>query len=128
MNKTELEKKLERGEQWGFRMKLNTPECLGWILISKQKPYAAYPRDAFTHEELYQHHVKGAARVKETPYHVLIIEILREAHESEKYEDEEDYRRRDNYYFSTLDDVEKLVEELGYKLEDIKWRAELDAP
>ena len=40
MNLDELEKHLDKGEQWGVRKATDSPDYLGWILIRKKK--AAY--------------------------------------------------------------------------------------
>lgn len=128
MKRRELETKLEAGQQWGFKKATDDPNYLGWILISKRKISAPEPKESYYFEESYFMHLREFERLSKTPYHIMVKELRRDVHESGAYEDGSDYRQLDNYYFSTLDEAERFIEELGYSFENIKWRAELDAP
>jgi hypothetical protein len=124
----ELEKCLERGEQWGFRKETDSPDYLGWILITKRKPPFVWKKEAYDNEELY-FKVKGESeRLAKAPYHVRVIELRRDVHESDAYEENDDYRLNDNRYFASLAEVEEFIKTFGYDFDSIKWRGELDAP
>ena len=128
MNLDELEKHLDKGEQWGVRKATDSTDYLGWMLIAKRKPPTVWPRNTYSDPSLYSRLTDLARDISEKPYHVRVIELRRDVHESDKYERAEDYRQNDNYYFETLNEVEKLFEQLGSGLNDIKFRGELDAP
>lgn len=129
MNKTELDKRLNNGEQWGFIKETDSDEYLGWILIHKfQKILFPPKKEDYSDEELYEAYLETYRQRTETPYHVLIKELRRDVHESGKYETGDDVRQKDNYYFSTIDELENFIKELGYSFDDIKHRSEIDAP
>ncbi|MBD2300627.1 hypothetical protein [Nostoc sp. FACHB-190] len=129
MDKIELNKKLNNGEQWGFKKDTNDPEYLGWILINKLPKLSFTPKkEDYLEEYLYLIKVREAEKREKTPYHVIIKELRRDVHESGKYETGDDIRQKDNYYFSCIDDVEKFMHELGYSFDNIKHRVEIDAP
>jgi len=126
MRREDLERYLERGDCLGFEKRTNSDEYLGWILLDKQKPLDRYlsllkpdEQPEFRAEQEF---------IRQHPYHVLVIELRRDVHESGVYESNEDYRLRENYNFSTLDEVESFVNGHGHKLEEIKWLREIDAP
>lgn len=128
MNKNELNKRLNNGEQWGFIKETDNYDYLGWILINKEQPIIIYEKKAYSSGEQYIRLVKKEEARRKNPYHIRIVELLRDVHEKGVYETQEDYRQNDNHYFSTLDEVEKYIVELGYTFEDIKGRREIDAP
>ncbi|MEM8642207.1 MAG: hypothetical protein AAGG51_25845 [Cyanobacteria bacterium P01_G01_bin.54] len=82
MNFEDLEKKLDRGEQWGFRKVVDHPEYLGWILLSKEQPPIVFPKETYEIEKVYDSLVELAEKLKKTPYHVRVCELRREVHES----------------------------------------------
>jgi hypothetical protein len=127
MDKNELEKKLNNSD-WGFLKNTNSNDYLGWILIHKYKPLMIYPKEAYDNEEQYIRLTQEDKRRKKYMYYVRIIELRRDIHESGAYETGDDYRQNDCYHFSTLDEVKQFIVELGYRLEDLKDRWELDAP
>ncbi|MEH2173845.1 hypothetical protein [Nostoc sp.] len=129
MDKIELDKKLNHGEQWGYKKETDNDEYLGWILINKLPKLTFIPkREDYLEEYLYLIKIREAEKRQKTPYHVLIKELRRDVHESGEYETGEDIRQKDNYYFSYIDELEKFIEELGYSFENIKHRSEIDAP
>ena len=129
MNKIELDKKLNNGEQWGFIKETDSDEYLGWILINKLQKLTFQPkREDYSEEYLYLRVLREAEKREKIPYHVLIKELRRDVHESEEYETGDDIRLKENYYFSCIDEVEKFIEKLGYSFDFIKHRSEIDAP
>jgi len=128
MNLEELEKHLDKGEQWGIRKETDSTDYLGWILITKRRPPTIWPRYAYDDLNLYSSLTDQANDIIGKPYHVRVLELRRDVHESGEYEGTEDYRLNENYYLETLDEVERMVEQLGYSIKDVKFRGELDAP
>lgn len=54
MNKSELDKKFNNGEQWGFIKETDDRDYLGWILISKRPKFKFTPkREDYSVEDLY---------------------------------------------------------------------------
>lgn len=129
MDKIELDRKLNKGEQWGFLKETGDDKYLGWILINKLPKLTFTPkREDYSEEYLYLTKLREAEKRERTPYHIIIKELRREVYESEEYETGDDIRQKENYYFSNIDEVEKFVEELGYSFDNIKHRSEIDAP
>jgi hypothetical protein len=127
MDKIELKKKLSSAD-WGWLKDTDDFDYLGWVLIHKYKHIIIYEKEAYSNEEHYFRLIKKAEIQKKYPYYVRIIELRRDIHESGVYETGDDYRQNDCYDFSTLDEVEQFILELGYSFENIKDRWELDAP
>jgi hypothetical protein len=128
MNLEELEERLDKGEQWGVIKETDSPDYLGWILITKRRPPTMWPRDTYGDSDLYSRLMDQTRDIIEKPYHVRVIELRRDVHESGEYESTEDYRQNENYYFKALDEVERIIEQLGCSIKNIKFRSELDAP
>ena len=128
MNRAELEKRLDNGERWGFRKDTETPTYLGWILITKRKPSPITPFDPKGEPERYSQWMEWRKELLRLPYHVAIRELRRDVHESDDYEDTDDYRLRENYYVSNLDEVQKILDNYNCKIEDARLSVELDAP
>jgi len=130
MNIEELERKLNQGERLGLKKDIDDPSYLGWILLTKRKPPIVYPREAYGEngEGIYRDLVELHEKLTKTPYHILNLELKREVHEGEAYETEEDYRFKESLYFETLQQVEYYISNLGYCLNNIKYRREIDAP
>jgi hypothetical protein len=124
----ELEKHLCRGEQWGFRKPTNSPEYLGWVLIAKRQLPTVWAKAAYDNDQSYSRAVEKHNDAQKTPYHVRVLELRRDIHESEGYESREDYRVSENYYFETLGEVKEFVESCGLTLEKVQSRSALDAP
>ena len=59
---------------------------------------------------------------------MLVVELKREAYESERYETNEVYLLNETYFFSNLDEVEEFVLSYGHTLENIKWPIEMGMP
>jgi len=126
MTRENLERYLERGESLGFQKETSTDDYLGWILLSKRQPDERY-LTPLTHGEEPEL-VKQQKLIRQKPYQILIQELRRDVHESDKYETNEDYRINESFYFADLDEVEAFVQNYGHTLKDIKWRVDLDAP
>ena len=126
MKPEELEKKLNMGEMFGFIKETNDPNYLGWILLRKRlvPPSLPDPRE----KEKYLRWEKQMETWKKEPYDLSILELRREVHESGEYESTEDYRLREHYYFSTLEETERKIKELGFNISGIKSSREIDAP
>jgi hypothetical protein len=117
---------LERGDSLGFKKETGTDEYLGWILLAKRKPHERFLSLLVPGEE--PKFVAKQELIRRQPYQVLIQELKREAHESDRYETDEDLRINECHYFATLDEVEEFVRNYGQTLENIKWRIDLNAP
>jgi hypothetical protein len=128
MRQADLEKRLDYGEQWGFIKNTDSPDYLGWVLITKRKPKPVTPIDPEQDRERYLKWVQRTEALRKQPYSVLILELRRDVHESGQYESTEDYRTREYYLFASLEEVVEFLHKLGYSLENIKHRSELDAP
>ncbi len=59
-------------------------------------------------------HLRDFEKPSRILYHVKVKELRRDVHENGDYEKSSDYRQLDNYYFSTLAEVEQFIEKLGY--------------
>ena len=114
------------GSELGFVKMTGDPEYLGWVLVSKQRPNAR-ALSLMDPEEVGDF-LKEQALVEKRPYLVHLIELKRVVHESDRYETNEDYRMNEGHRFATLDEVGAFVRRFGLELEDIKWRADLNAP
>jgi hypothetical protein len=127
MNLAEIEDYLNKGEELGFVKDTGDSEYLGWILISKRSipPGFILTDDK---DEPYLRLKKEMEHRAEKPYHLQILELKKSVHESDEYENNEDYKLRENYFFAALEDVKKKISELGYSISNIKHRREIDAP
>jgi hypothetical protein len=126
MNREDLERYLDRGDTLGFRKQTASDEALGWILLGKAKPHDRYL--ALLEEGEEPEFVVQQERYRRTPYHVSVLELKREAYESERYEANEDYLMNKTFFFSSLDEVEEFVRSYGHTLENIKWPIEIGSP
>jgi hypothetical protein len=126
MKREDLERYLERGDSLGFKIDTGTVEYLGWILLSKAKPHDRYLSLFSPGEE--PEFVSKQESIRRNPYQVLIQELKREVHESDRYETAEDYRLNELHCFTSLDEVEAFVKSYGQTLDNIKWLIEIDAP
>jgi hypothetical protein len=128
MDKFELDRKLNNGEQWGFVKETDSVDYLGWILINKRPKMRFEPQKSDYDDETYLLYLDKYQQREKTPYHLLVYELRRDVHERGDYETGDDVRQKDNYYFSSVDQLETFVRELGYSFENIKHRSEIDAP
>ncbi|HEX8733859.1 MAG TPA: hypothetical protein VF721_00960 [Pyrinomonadaceae bacterium] len=126
MRREDLERYLERGDCFGFVKQTNSNDYSGWILLNKLKPNDRYLSLLSPGEE--PEFVIEQEFIRQNPYHISIVELKREIHESERYETNEDFRLREYYDFSNLDEIEIFLKNLGFILEDIKWSSEINAP
>ena len=55
------------------------------------------------------------------PYHVSIRELRRDVHESGEYEDTGDYRLIENFYVSSLEEVQTILDKYDLSLEEAKY-------
>jgi hypothetical protein len=126
MRREDLERYLEKGDTLGFEKETGTDEYLGWILLTKQKPHDRYLSLLAPGEE--PEFVAKQEMIRQKPYQVLIQELKKEVHESDRYETNEDFRINECYYFANVDEVEEFVRGYGHTLQNIKWPVEIDAP
>ena len=126
MKREDLERYLERGDLLGFVKPTDSEEYLGWILLNKLKPHERYLSLLAPGEK--PEFVAQQELIRQKPYHLSIVELRRDAHGGEGYESPEDYRLNEHYDFSNLDEVEEFIRGFGYKLEDIRWSREIEAP
>ncbi len=122
----EIERLLESGIRLGFSIPLEDPEYLGWVLVTRLKPN---PRVLeLIDESDAPRAVARERQIERTPFLVLVLELRRDVHEAGGYETEEDYRRKDRYWFASLDEVEARLREWELELADAKDGREIDAP
>jgi hypothetical protein len=126
MKREDLERYLERGDSLGFNIETGTDEYLGRILLSKAKPNDRYLALLSPGEE--PEFVSEQESIRQNPYQVLIQELKKEVHESDRYESVEDYRANERRCFTNLDEVEAFVKSYGHTLANIQWLIDLDAP
>src|SRR6202012_929107 len=111
MTKEQLEFYLNRKNVFGYNTE-NDVKIVGWIKLSKR---FLIPRffDRFEESDnprAYQEQLK----IQREPYSVNIAQITRELFDGDKFPGNEDYLLNTTYTFSTLDDVESFLKELGY--------------
>ena len=123
-----LDKNLNAGQRWGFIKNTSDDEYLGWVLINKRIPKLTPAFDVEIEPERYAAFAQAVEQIRAKPYHVRVIELLREVHESGDYENNKDYRLSENYYFATLPEAMLFLGEMGLNLDAIKPSPELDAP
>ncbi|MEP6901850.1 MAG: hypothetical protein ABJA66_08875 [Actinomycetota bacterium] len=70
--------------------------------------------------------VKEQKEIEEKPYIVQVIELETTKHENKFYQEE--FNVNDIYRFSDLEAVQQFLNKYKKKLEEIKWRIEIDAP
>jgi len=126
MELDEVERLLEQGGRVGFIKPTNDPNYLGWILLWKVKANQRLLEILDEADDPIR--VKEERRRQREPYLLLRIELKRSVHEAGDYETEKDYRQKDKFWFSSLDDVEKHLVAWGYSLKHARPARELDAP
>ena len=123
MEKERLEFYLNRGTEFGYNTK-NGVDTIAWVLLSKRFPINKFfelnTRD--DNEVLFDEQVK----IKKHPYNVWVAEITRDAFESEKYPQNEDYLVSETYCFTNLEEVETFLFSLDLKMSEIKWSSEVE--
>lgn len=124
MIREELEYFLNRGDRLGFAKQTDSPDYIGWILLNKEQPNERFlsllkpgEKPEFQAEQ---------ALIRERPYHLLVGEMRRDVYESGECESDDDYRGRENHYFSNLDEVQKFLDRYHLRLEEIKWAREIE--
>src|SRR4029079_17531644 len=101
----EIERLLASGVRLAVRVPLDDPSYLGWIAVYKPRRRPSGPRHLYL--------VGG-------PYLVLVLELNREGHEGGGYETEEDYRRKDRHWFSTIEEVGAFLASRGFSLDELR--------
>src|SRR5437588_9190578 len=104
-----IERYLENGAELGYVKQTDSQDYVGWILFSKRKPPPVGPFDPELEPESHASWSEWAARTREKPYHVLVLELRLDVHDSGDYPENEDYRLRENYYLGSLDEVTELL-------------------
>ena len=126
MELRDLERYLERGDVLGFVNETSDDRSLGWILLNKLKPHDRFLSVLEPGERPEFQAEQESIRMK--PYHVVVIELKRDAYEDERYETNDDYILNEQYDFQSLDDVEVFVQGFGKTLRSIKWASEIGSP
>ena len=125
MTKERLEFYLNRKKSvFGFNTE-NDDKIVGWVKLFKRPPMSGLSFARFK-EIAEPKMVEEQMKIKSEPYRVNIAQVTREIFDGDKFPDNEDYLLNVTYSFSTLDDVERFLKELGYDLADIKWGADFD--
>jgi hypothetical protein len=126
MEREHLEHFLNEGYELGFVKQTDNSRFLGWILIQKRVSDERYLSLLSPGEE--PEYVREQKLLRSYPYQVRIVELNREVFDDDRYETEEDFNLNEIRYFSSLDEVEKFIQQFGHSLKDIKWRTEINAP
>jgi hypothetical protein len=125
MTKERLEFYLNRQNSvFGFNTESDN-KIVGWIKLYKIIPISgsSFERfNAIAEPELIEEQIK----INREPYRVNIAEVTRDVFDGDKFPGNEDYLLNETYSFSSLDDVESFLKELGYELANIKWGADID--
>jgi hypothetical protein len=124
MTKERLEFYLNRQKSvFGFNTE-NDDKIVGWIQLFKRFPTEGFFEKfaKIASPETLEEQMK----IKREPYRVNIAQVTREVFDGDKFPGNEDYLLNVTYSFSTLDDVERFIKELGYDLANIKWGADFD--
>jgi len=126
MTPDEIERLLAAGERVGFVVPTTAPDFLGWVVLAKLE--ASSRALEVLDEDDDADIVEEEHRRSETPYVVLVIELRKDVHHSGNYESESDYRRRDEHWCRSLEEVETVLEGMGLRLKDARGTREIDAP
>jgi hypothetical protein len=124
MTKEQLEFYLNRKNVFGYNTEKND-KVIGWIKVYKLFPISGFFERFIDIAE--PETVEKQMKIKREPYCVNIAQVTRESFDSDRYPSDEDYLLNVSYFFSTLDDVEKFLQELGYNLSEIKWKVDFDS-
>lgn len=128
MEREEIQKRLDWGQQLGVRTPTGAPEWLGWVLVDKRSVGPINPAVPPPDDPGYARWLEWRREALERPYHVHRVEVLASVHDSDAYPDNEDQRGIRNFYCPTLDDVAATLRELGHELTELLPRTEIDAP
>lgn len=123
MTKDRLEFYLNRKNVFGFNTE-NDGKIVGWIKLSKR-----FPIDGFFKkfaEIVGPETLQEQMKIKHEPYRVNIVQVTREIFDGDKFPENQDYLLNETYSFSSLDDVERFLKELGHDLVDLKWGFDFD--
>jgi len=123
MTKERLEFYLNRKNVFGYNTE-NNDKIVAWIKLSKIFPSPGYFERFKEADDPVEY--KAQVKKKNEPYIVNIGQVTREVFESDKYPGNEDYLLNVSYRFTSLDDVEQFLKELGFDLSEIKWRSDFD--
>ena len=127
---------------YGFSTPTDSPDYLGWILVGRRSRGPLTLEDVEPNSsvhatllnllekrpEVYMRLVEEKRDAQECPFMALVLELNKAVHESDADHEEEDYRKREVYYFRSLQEVEQLLNKLGYSIANIKGSREIDAP
>jgi hypothetical protein len=128
MNREELEHSLSKGYRWGFIKQTSNSNYLGWILLVRRQLPILWPIDKIQRPEYYKRTKQEVVTLTRTPYHIHIVEIRKDVHESGTYNTDIDTHLIENYYFANLDNIEKFLEQYNLELSTIRLAHEIDAP
>lgn len=126
MTLKELQVLLDRGLRLGVVKPTDSPDWLGWILVSK---HPSNPRFREVLDELEHAHLLEEQRRRDlAPYLVLNIELKRSVHEEGNYETEDDYRMKTESWCTDLPHVQDVLRSFGVELWQLHDSREIDAP
>ena len=103
------------------------PDYLGWVSIFKRRANQRM-LELFGDDPTHRGVAKREKLAIMFPFLVYLIELDREAHESERYETELDYRRREHHLFATEEKAREFLRGFGFELEDLKPVHQVDFP
>jgi hypothetical protein len=128
MTYKEIQGLLDSGLSLGVRKALDSPDYLGWILLSKHRLNPRLKEILDESEPEHAHRLEKERRRELAPYLILDIELSRSVHEAGGYETEDDYRKKVATWCRDLEHVETVLKELGVELHQLRESRELDAP
>lgn len=118
---------LESGELVGYAVRPTNPQNLRWILIKKEKSYS--PRlDDIDDEDLIELIIKEHDYKIKHPYRVSIRELPELIHDSDRYENQEDYVVFENFRFSSPEEVINFLNDFNIPINDIRSAKDINAP
>jgi hypothetical protein len=126
MTEREIQTALDSGLRLGVVKSVDTPDYLGWILVSKHFPNPRF--NSVLNESEHAHLLQEQRERERSPYLVLKIELKRSVHEAGIYETEGDYRMKVKTWCKDLQHVREVLNQSGVELWQLRESREIDAP
>jgi hypothetical protein len=126
MIRSEVERLLDAGFRLGVTKPVDSPDYLGWVLVSQHRPSPRLKSilDPAEHSEL----LEEQRQREVAPYLILNLELRRSVHESGDYETEEDYRMKTKTWCRDINEVQAALQKLGVELSQLCEAREIGAP
>ena len=125
MERNQLEFYLNRGNSFGFELTSEDNNYISWVSLDKNK-VDQRKLEVFTEEEMSALYEEQRLNEKQ-PYVLRIAELKKEVYDSDRYTQNDDYKRNDIYRFSSLEEVSYFLSSYNLDLKDIRWYSEIKA-